>query len=179
MSGITLRAAVAADIPAVQRLAEMVWYAHYPGIITMEQIAYMLERGYASEALQAFLDDAPRAGIELAESGSRLLGFAAWMALDHPGELKLDKLYVDPAHQRAGVGRALVQRVIDRAGAVGARAIVLNVNKHNTAAQAAYRRHGFAVREAVVVDIGGGFVMDDFVMARPVATTAGAPVPRT
>jgi len=30
----------------------------------------------------------------------------------------------------------------------------------------AYEKHGFAIRESVVVDIGGGFVMDDFVMAR-------------
>ena len=45
--------------------------------------------------------------------------------------------------------------------------LVLNVNKHNVSAQAAYQRRGFAIRGPVVLDIGGGFVMDDFVMARP------------
>ena len=41
------------------------------------------------------------------------------------------------------------------------------MNKHNAAAIAAYRNCGFVTREEVVVDIGNGFVMDDYVMAKP------------
>ena len=44
--------------------------------------------------------------------------------------------------------------------------LVLNVNKNNDRAISAYVRNGFVVREAVVVDIGGGFVMDDYIMAK-------------
>ena len=40
------------------------------------------------------------------------------------------------------------------------------MNKHNAGAIAAYRRLGFAMREEVVVDIGNGYVMDDYVMAK-------------
>ena len=43
---------------------------------------------------------------------------------------------------------------------------MLSVNKHNTRAIAAYRRNGFVIAESVVTDIGGGFVMDDYVMAK-------------
>ncbi|MEO5700266.1 MAG: GNAT family N-acetyltransferase [Casimicrobiaceae bacterium] len=167
MPGFTLRAADAAGIPAVQNLAEAVWYAHYPAIISTEQIAYMLARGYANDALQRLVDS-PDGGIDLAESDTGLLGFAAWMTLDDRSAVKLDKLYVDVLHQRAGVGRALVERVVGHARDVGANAVVLNVNKHNTGAQAAYRRVGFVVRESVLVDIGDGFVMDDYVMTRSV-----------
>jgi hypothetical protein len=45
--------------------------------------------------------------------------------------------------------------------------LVLNVNKRNEVAIAAYSRHGFTIRESVKNDIGGGFVMDDYVMAKP------------
>ena len=45
--------------------------------------------------------------------------------------------------------------------------LILNVNKNNVQAIRAYEKNGFAIREAVVVDIGGGFVMDDYVMAKP------------
>ena len=41
---------------------------------------------------------------------------------------------------------------------------MLAVNKRNAAAIAAYRKHGFEIVEAVVKDIGGGFVMDDYIM---------------
>jgi ribosomal protein S18 acetylase RimI-like enzyme len=44
--------------------------------------------------------------------------------------------------------------------------MILTVNKRNTRAIAAYRRNGFTVLEAVVADIGGGFVMDDFLMSK-------------
>ena len=46
--------------------------------------------------------------------------------------------------------------------------LILNVNKRNAAAIAMYERCGFGVREAIVVDIGSGFVMDDYVMSKRV-----------
>jgi RimJ/RimL family protein N-acetyltransferase len=49
---------------------------------------------------------------------------------------------------------------------LGAHRLILAVNKQNTRAIAAYTRNGFAVAEAVVNDIGGGFVMDDYIMAK-------------
>jgi hypothetical protein len=40
------------------------------------------------------------------------------------------------------------------------------VNKRNTRAIAAYQRNGFVTADSVVTDIGGGFVMDDYIMAK-------------
>jgi ribosomal protein S18 acetylase RimI-like enzyme len=157
-----------ADLPEIQRLAREIWHAHYPGIITREQIDYMLARGYAIEALEEFLEG-PASGIELAVVDGRRVGFAAWYATGTPGEAKLDKLYVLQAYQRHGVGARLIARVESAAKLAGATTSVLNVNKHNTQAIRAYEKHGFAVRADVVVDIGNGFVMDDYVMAKALA----------
>jgi RimJ/RimL family protein N-acetyltransferase len=52
----------------------------------------------------------------------------------------------------------------------GARRLILSVNKRNTKAITAYKRNGFVIVESVVTDIGGGFVMDDYVMARDLVT---------
>jgi ribosomal protein S18 acetylase RimI-like enzyme len=155
------------ELPEVQRLAGLIWRAHYPGIITHEQIDYMLERGYALDALGGFLD-APGRGLELASVDGELAGFAAWYVTDHPAEAKLDKLYVLQSLQRGGVGGQLIACVEGHARAAGARTLVLNVNKNNTQAIRAYEKRGFTIREAVVVDIGGDFVMDDYVMAKPI-----------
>jgi len=156
------------DLPDIQRLAYDIWHAHYPGIITVEQIDYMLERGYATGVLEEFLGG-PDCGIELALLDGRRVGFAAWYATGTPGEAKLDKLYVLQAHQRQGVGARLIARVESAAKLAGATKLVLNVNKNNSQAIRAYERHGFSVRAAVEVDIGHGFVMDDYVMAKPLA----------
>ena len=80
--------------------------------------------------------------------------------------MKIDKIYVDPRRQRIGVGARLIDQASGHALARRCSTLVLAVNKRNERAIAAYRRHGFAVREAVCVDIGHDFVMDDFIMAK-------------
>jgi GNAT superfamily N-acetyltransferase len=171
---VEIRRANRADIPVVGRLARTIWHAHYPGIITPEQIEYMLERGYSPEALEGFLGR-PDRGLELAIADGVPAGFAAWYVTGDPAEAKLDKLYVLPSHQRHGLGGGLIRRVAELAGAAGATRLVLNDNKRNDRAIRAYGRYGFAIRESVVVDIGNGFVMDDYVMASPLPMAAGLP----
>ena len=158
-------AATAADLAAVAELAGVIWRRHYPGIITREQIEYMLALGYSHDALQRFLDT-EGAGLDLARVGERLIGFGAYYPLDDAPELKLDKLYVHQEFHGRGVGRRLIASAESAARAQKRATLVLNVNKRNTQAIRAYERNGFTVREAVVVDIGGGFVMDDYVMAK-------------
>jgi ribosomal protein S18 acetylase RimI-like enzyme len=57
--------------------------------------------------------------------------------------------------------------VEQRARSRGAERLVLQVNKQNAAAIAFYQRQSFTIREAAVFDIGNGFVMDDYVMEKP------------
>lgn len=166
-SAVELRPARRDELPTVQRLAHAIWHAHYPGIITTGQIDYMLARGYAPEALGSLLDR-PDRGLELALVAGEPAGFAAWYVTDDPAEAKLDKLYVLQSQQRKGVGGRLIARVVELARIAGATALILNVNKGNAKAIRAYEKHGFAVREAVVNDIGNGYVMDDYVMARAI-----------
>ncbi len=167
-SRIELARAHRDELPAVQRLAGVIWRAHYPGIITHDQIEYMLERGYALPVLEEFLGGRDR-GLEVATLDGVLAGFAAWYVTDNRFEAKLDKLYVLQSRQRLGLGGRLIARVGELARAAGAGTLILNVNKNNTQAVRAYEKHGFAIREAVVVDIGRGYVMDDYIMAKPIA----------
>jgi ribosomal protein S18 acetylase RimI-like enzyme len=164
-------AAADGDLPAVAALAGTIWRRHYPGIISTEQIEYMLERGYAPDVLRRFIAE-PGAGIVLLYAGSRLVGFVAYCRLDVLGEMKLDKLYVHQDFHKSGCGRRLIACVEAAARAAGCDTLVLNVNKGNAMAIHAYERNGFGVREEVVVDIGGGFVMDDYVMAKSLAARA-------
>jgi ribosomal protein S18 acetylase RimI-like enzyme len=170
---IEIRSARPDELAIVQELAHVVWHAHYPGIITVEQIDYMLARGYATDVLAGFLHGSDR-GLQLAVVGGEAAGFAAWNMIDRT-EAKLDKLYVLPTRQRFGLGGQLIRQVMNDAGAAGAATLILNVNKRNAQAIRAYERHGFAIREAVKNDIGNGFVMDDYVMARSILIAAPRP----
>jgi GNAT superfamily N-acetyltransferase len=164
-NGTQIIRATEADLPAISKLAGVIWRAYYPGIITLEQIDYMLARMYAFEVLR---DEISSQGIrydQLLVAG-KPAGFAAYGPAAEPGVMKLHKLYLLPEMQGRGLGSFLLQQVGREARAAGARRLILGVNKRNARAIAAYQRNGFRVVESVVTDIGGGFVMDDYVMAR-------------
>lgn len=152
------------EAEAVATLARVVWQEAYPAIIPQAQIDYMLAQRYAPALIRAQLEAGM--GWAVVEQAGELLGFASWLTPPPPGETKLDKLYVHPAHQRRGLGGRLLAHVAEAARRAGSPTLILAVNKRNLRAQGAYRKYGFAVRESVVVDIGGGFVMDDFIMAK-------------
>jgi len=163
---VAVVAAEPADIPLVERLARDIWHRHYPGIITREQIDYMLERGYSRDALMRYLTERD-AGLALARRGRTAVGFVGWYKADGD-TMKLDKLYVLPEHQGEGIGRTLIGHVMARARRAGCAAVTLNVNRGNARAIGAYERCGFAIRERGDFPIGNGFVMEDFIMVRSI-----------
>jgi ribosomal protein S18 acetylase RimI-like enzyme len=79
----------------------------------------------------------------------------------------INGLAVDPEHQGAGVGRALIEAAVERAKVLGARKVSLRVLGHNDAARRLYERCGFVVegilKEEFLLD---GRYADDVFMAR-------------
>jgi ribosomal protein S18 acetylase RimI-like enzyme len=66
----------------------------------------------------------------------------------------------------------MLRHVEDRARGLGSRGLWLQVNKRNTGAIGFYRAAGFEVVREAVFEIGGGFVMDDYVIAKAVESLA-------
>jgi ribosomal protein S18 acetylase RimI-like enzyme len=95
-----------------------------------------------------------------------MTGFSSYVLTGYSREMKLEKLYVHHAHQRKGYGGMLLDRVVTIARAYGCERLKLSVNKHNQIAIAAYQKYGFRITDSITKDIGGGFVMDDYVMVR-------------
>ena len=164
-SEVRIEAVTEADVAALAVLAREIWYAHYPAIIDTAQIEYMLKQRYASEVIRAELRQDGLWWDKLMVNDA-MAGFSSYFLSSR--EMKLDKLYVHPRHQRCGYGGLMITRACEVARAQGCSRLALAVNKHNSGAIAAYRKHGFDIAEATVKDIGGGFVMDDYIMVKPV-----------
>jgi GNAT superfamily N-acetyltransferase len=156
-----------ADLPAIAELAGVIWRACYRGIITNEQIDYMLARMYSLDTLR---DEVCSQGIRYDRllAGNEFIAFSSFGPTGQSKVLKLHKLYLHPAWQGRGLGSLLLQHCEREVRKLGARRLILNVNKKNAKAIAAYQRNGFVVAETVVADIGGGFVMDDYIMAKEI-----------
>jgi GNAT superfamily N-acetyltransferase len=147
----------------IEKLAYAIWREHYPGIISSEQIEYMLREGYSLEALQRdFARDGVRYDRALVEGA--LVGFSAHGPNSDADALMIHKLYVEAAQRGRGCARKLVEAASDHALTNSLNRVILRVNKHNRVAIAAYERMGFANRGAIVSDIGSGFIMDDYLM---------------
>jgi diamine N-acetyltransferase len=155
------------DAAAVSALAREIWYAHYAAIISKAQMDYMLAQRYDPEIIRTEFARGDVWWDKLLIDG-RMTGFSSYFLTGSPGEMKLDKFYVHQDHQRRGCGGMLLDRVLGIARAYGCTTLMLAVNKRNATAIAAYRKYGFRIAESVVKDIGGGFVMDDYLMVKDV-----------
>jgi diamine N-acetyltransferase len=162
MSKITFVSATPADVPLLRRLADEIWHAHYPAIISVAQIDYMLARMYAADVIEDEMGEGTC--WELIAQNGEFVGFLSYSYEASSALLKLHKLYVQVDRHGQGLGQAGLRRVMEVAAASGAREVSLYVNKNNTKAIRAYQRAGFSVVESVVNQFGGGFVMDDYRM---------------
>lgn len=157
------------DVEQVVALAREIWYAHYPAIISVGQIEYMLAQRYGHDVVR---EELRRAGLwwDKLMIGGEMAGFASYFLSPVACEMKLDKLYVHPRHQRRGYGGLMIARAIGVARRAGRTRLVLAVNRNNAGAIAAYLKHGFHVADAALKDIGGGYAMDDYIMEKPVTS---------
>lgn len=159
---ITIRKAKEQDIEIIRDIAAATWPSTYLDIIGQNQIDYMLDKMYNKGEL---LNQLMEGHIFLiAEDNENQFGFAGYSIVDHEERVyKLHKLYVLPSAHGKGVGKILINEVFNQVKDSGASALQLNVNKHNKAKDF-YLKGGFTIKESVKIDIGEGYVMDDYVM---------------
>jgi len=85
----------------------------------------------------------PKGALLLAQVGADVAGCVGLRPFEcDMGEMK--RLYVRPAYRKFGLGRRLVQAVIDAAHTAGYRELRLDTLPSMASAQALYRRLGFA-----------------------------------
>lgn len=165
IENITICSACEKELPIVVDLARRIWPETYEAILDEGQIAYMLKMMYDAPVLAKEYAEGIR--FDLIFDGGKPIGFASYGPYrNDPPEAKLHKLYLDFAYHGRGIGALTLNHVTEEARRKGYRFLRLNVNKNNAAAIRAYERNGFRKLEAVEVDIGHGFVMDDFVMRK-------------
>jgi len=142
MSTVSVRAACPEDFEAIARLTVAAYEAD--GQLDGEHgyrlvLADVPARAEAGELLVA-VDDACGAVL-----GSVLfvLPDTPYAELCGPGEAEFRMLAVDPAAQGRGAGEALVRACIDRATALGYRALVICTRSFSAPAHRLYDRLGF------------------------------------
>ena len=137
---VTVRSATPADLPAVRQVLVATWHATYDAIFGVAMVTDITGRWHSLEALRGQIDKAGTAFLVAERDGAVVATLYASPGRD--GILMLDRLYVLPAMQGHGVGRALFETMRGRFPST--RMIRLEVEPRNAPAIAFYRRLGFA-----------------------------------
>lgn len=155
-----IRKALLSDIPLIKKIAEKAWRPTYEHILTEPQTVYMLDLMYNNQTLENQING--NIAYFMVDVGQETSGYFALENLNEP-IVKLHKLYLDPTKKQKGLGNKIIQFIKDWALKNKKNSIILNVNKNNSAVKF-YLKMGFLVKEELVLDIGQGYVMDDYVM---------------
>jgi diamine N-acetyltransferase len=159
---ISIFNASSADIHTIQAIADNTWRATYSSILSKDQLQYMLDTIYSTEALSGVMRDGSQEFI-IVQDDRGPQGFASFgMRKEDPTIYKLHKLYVLPENHGKGFGKLLVDEIKRRLTSNNVGTLDLNVNRHNPA-KSFYEKLGFKVIYEEDVPIGPYF-MNDYVM---------------
>lgn len=157
----------ATEAAAVREMAELIWPATYRDIISAQQIRYMLDRMYALPMLAEQINSPEHRFFWIeAEAEDLRCGFLAVEWDESDNSVQLQKLYLLPEQQGKGCGSAAWQALEELLRSGGCTQVSLRVNRFNATALKYYEKCGFTTQKTDCRDIGGGFVMDDFILKK-------------
>lgn len=154
------------ELETVAQIAEPIWHATYDTLTSPAATDYMIEQFQSVPALRRQLAQEGYVYYLMLLDGEAA-GFIG-LVPHKEGKMFLSKLYVSEKYRGHGLPRAAFDFVGERCRAEGLDKIYLTVNKRNTHAIEVYRHFGFYEIDAVVTDIGCGYVMDDYILQKDV-----------
>lgn len=156
-----------AQIETLAALAHEIWNQHFVPLIGQDQVDYMLDRFQSYHAMKDQLEH-QNYQYYLSVYGGKPVGYTGIQPQPEDHKLFLSKLYLKQEYRGRKFARQAVEFLVSLCKEQGFDGIWLTVNRYNSSTIAAYDKMGFEKIREQVSDIGNGFVMDDYVMEKPV-----------
>ena len=156
----------AEQIALVAKTAEPIWFETYEPIIGRDAVLYMLEKFQSEKAINRQLAEEGYVYYLICADGETA-GFIG-LVPHKEGKMFLSKLYISRRFRGQGIVKKAFAFIAERCRAEGLDKIYLTVNKQNAHAIEVYKHHGFYEIDAVVSDIGCGYVMDDYILQKDI-----------
>ncbi|MDF2803888.1 MAG: putative acetyltransferase [Anaerocolumna sp.] len=151
------------DIQNIAILANEIWHEYFPFILSEEQIIYMIDKFQSSNAMKNQIQQEGYVYYKLLEE-KRLIGYFAIREDKDDRSLFLSKLYLHKSSRGKGYGTTVFQYLKEFCLNNNYNKIWLTVNKYNEGTINAYIKRGFIQTDTRVLDIGNGYIMDDYIM---------------
>lgn len=164
---ISISEAGLGDISTIQKITNITWPITYGEILSKEQLDYMLGLFYSDEALAKQIENKEQLFYLILDSDSTI-GF---IGIEHNYKneaiTKIHKIYLLPETQGKGFGKIVFEEIAKMASENNSNQLLLNVNRFNTALNF-YKKIGFEIKETVDIEIGNGYLMEDYVMVKEI-----------
>ena len=151
------------DYKVIADLAKEIWTEYYTPIIGSEQLEYMLDKFQSKEAIENQIVHSDYNYYIIYDTNA-LVGYLSIKKEAHA--LFLSKIYISKSYRGQGFGKIAMNFIELQAKELNCDSIYLTVNKFNTNSINAYEKIGYKKIEELVIDIGNGYVMDDFKMEK-------------
>lgn len=169
-------------------LADDIWHEYWPSLIGSDQTDYMVESFQSVPALTVDINDHGYFYYLVKNKSGKVVGYTGSCcenfendrnnsAKDKNGteiskrflkRLFISKIYLRKEERGKHYASDIIRFWNEFAKQHNLDGMYLTVNKGNELGIRAYKGHGFETIESVESDIGNGFIMDDYIMARPV-----------
>ena len=154
------------EIRKVREIAEITWPVAFGDILSKEQLAYMMNMMYSEEVLEKQLHSGHEFYL-FTEDGKELGFMGIEPGYKGKSQLKIHKLYILPNQQGKGIGQQFIALAEERAKELQQEILTLNVNRYNKALHF-YEKLGFSNIRSEDIDIGQGYLMEDYVMEKAI-----------
>ena len=149
------------DAGNIAQIAAPIWREHFTPIIGSQQVEYMLEKFQSESAIRQQL--AQGYEYNLVSLDALPAGYIAVQQQEKT--LFISKFYLSSDFRGQGIARHMMDKVHQIATEKSCQQLELTVNKFNTACQI-YLKLGFTIVESIKIDIGSGYIMDDYRMVK-------------
>ncbi|MGJ8661347.1 MAG: GNAT family N-acetyltransferase [Bacteroidota bacterium] len=152
------------EMQDLSNLAREIWPITFKEILTVEQIDYMLNWMYNPETLSEQSDNGHE--FYFLKHEKTKIGFVG-IQNNYPeiGLLRIHKIYLKPTFHGKGLGKFMLEKIEERARMNDLRGLHLNVNRYNSVYNF-YTYLGFDTLKKEDIDIGNGYLMEDYVMQK-------------
>lgn len=161
-----------ANIVPLVALADKIWHEHYDSIIGSEQVNYMLNKFQSEKAIiqqqsegYHYFSAFENLNLEATDKNqNQLMGYFS-IKEKEKNSLFISKFYLSNKARGKGYGRAMLEDIESKARLSNKANLDLTVNKFNNAYKI-YLKLGFEKIGSAKFDIGGGYIMDDYLLRK-------------
>lgn len=176
------------DIETLAQLAHDIWFEYWPAFIGEDQTRYMIEKFQSAEAITRDISENGYEYSFVIDEEGKIVGYTGVVReyfAQNPSDphaathsraitvlyqdrLFISKIYLKKEERGKHYASQIIKKLADYARKSGLSGMYLTVNKGNELGIRSYEGNDFEIIESVEADIGEGFVMDDYIMARAV-----------